>query len=82
MVKGTFVKDLRVLGRELGQVVIVDNSVAAFSMQVANGIPISSWTSDPRDAELNSLLHFVSRIQLAADVRPYLCNIFKLTTYC
>ena len=33
-VKGTFVKDLDVLGRDLSRVIIVDNALEAFSYQV------------------------------------------------
>jgi TFIIF-interacting CTD phosphatase-like protein len=34
MVNGTFVKDLRVLGRPLNQLIIIDNAVEAFAYQV------------------------------------------------
>jgi CTD small phosphatase-like protein 2 len=68
-VEGTFVKDLRILGRDLSRVVIVDNAVEAFSYQVRpfkpftsnhyqinNGVPIKSWFAENDDCELLKLL--------------------------
>ncbi len=34
-IEGMFVKDLRVLNREMGRIVLVDNAVEAFSLQVS-----------------------------------------------
>lgn len=54
-VEGQFVKDLRILGRDLSRVIIVDNAVEAFSYQIDNGIPIKSWFSEKQDQELPNI---------------------------
>jgi CTD small phosphatase-like protein 2 len=48
--KGCFVKDLRIIrGRDLSQVVIVDNSTMSFIYQLENGIPIIPFYSNDSD---------------------------------
>lgn len=81
LIDKNYVKDLEILGRDLNAVVIVDNSISAFSLQLENGIPISSWFSDTNDRELLALFNFILRLQHAADVRPYLCSFYGLTTF-
>lgn len=56
LAEGLPIKDLRVLGRNLSDVVIVDNSLYAFGLQLDNGIPIGSWYGDQADEELVRLL--------------------------
>ena len=49
---GAMVKDLRVLGRDLEKVIIIDNEPKNFRNQIANGIQIKTWTGDQVDLEL------------------------------
>ncbi len=70
-IAGNYVKDLRVLGdRDLRDVVMVDNSPAAFSCQPENGICIDTFTGSKEDRELEELAEFLVKIARATDVRP------------
>lgn len=76
--EGNFLKDLRVLGRELAHTVIVDNSPQAFAAQIENGIPITSWFDDENDRELPKLMKFLKTLSDTDDVRPALRRRFKI----
>jgi CTD small phosphatase-like protein 2 len=73
---GNYVKDLRLLGRDLSRVIIVDNSEVAFSFQPENGILIKSWFFDRDDRELENIQRFLTRINSCEDVRPLLQKSF------
>jgi len=77
LVEGNYLKDLHVCGRDMSQMVLVDNSPHAFGYQVDNGIPILSWFDDPEDGELLNLLTFLEQIQDVDDVRPIVRKHFK-----
>lgn len=53
--QGKFVKDLRILGRDLKSVIIIDNEPKYFRNQTSNGIQIKSWIGDKTDLELETL---------------------------
>ena len=40
------------LGRNMSDVIIIDNSVHSFMFQPENGLPILSWYDDLNDTEL------------------------------
>jgi len=77
-VDGNFVKDLRVLGRDLAKTVIIDNSPPAFTFQVDNGIPIVSWYNDRHDSELLKMLPLLMKLRTLSDVRPALKKYFQI----
>jgi CTD small phosphatase-like protein 2 len=76
-VHGNFVKDLSVLGRELGKTILVDNSPHAYAYNVNNGVPIESWFDDESDTELLKLLGFLKKVDKGMDVRPLIRDHFK-----
>ncbi|CAG9335967.1 unnamed protein product [Blepharisma stoltei] len=76
---GVFLKDLRMLGRDLREVIIVDNSVQAFSLQPDNGIPISSWYNDMMDRELYRTVEILDELQRVGDVREVLHQKFNIS---
>eukprot|EP00826_Nyctotherus_ovalis_P004811 TRINITY_DN11067_c0_g3_i4.p1 TRINITY_DN11067_c0_g3~~TRINITY_DN11067_c0_g3_i4.p1 ORF type:complete len:404 (+),score=93.23 TRINITY_DN11067_c0_g3_i4:665-1876(+) len=72
-----FVKDLSLLGRQLKDIVIIDNTPVAYSLQPLNALPIKTWTEDREDTQLKDLLPIVKLLSKAYDVRDYLKKIVK-----
>ncbi|KAK8793435.1 hypothetical protein WA158_004794 [Blastocystis sp. Blastoise] len=70
LVENNYVKDLSVLGRNLANVVIIDNSPHAFGYNLDNGIPITSWFDDLNDKDLLLLIPFLRTLSMKNDVRP------------
>lgn len=71
---GSYVKDLRRLGRDLKNVIIVDNSPAAYQFQIDNAIGCRTFTDDLKDTELTYTKDFLLRDDVlnAKDVREVL----------
>lgn len=57
------------MGRELKDLIIVDNSENSFMFQPANAIHIKSYFDDPEDTELYKLFPFMRFIRENGDVR-------------
>jgi Dullard-like phosphatase family protein len=62
---GNFVKDLSRLGRDLKNVIIIDNSSTSYMLQQRNAIAIKSWFDDPNDEEL---VHLANTLEDMAEV--------------
>jgi CTD small phosphatase-like protein 2 len=59
-----YIKDLRVLkGRDLKDLIIVDNAVYSFGAQLSNGIPITPFKYDKDDREFIFLMNYLKRIK-------------------
>jgi CTD small phosphatase-like protein 2 len=56
---GVYVKDLRVLNRELPQVVLVDNAAYSYAFQLDNAIPILPYYKGKNDFELKALQSYI-----------------------
>ena len=72
MIGVTFVKDLNKLGRDLKDVIIVDNSPLSYSFNKENGIPIKSFFEDKTDRELYNLLPILEFLSSVPDVREFI----------
>ena len=70
--KLSYIKDLKKLGRDLKDVIIVDNSPNAFSLNKENGIPISTWIDDENDRELFDLIQILEFLSNVDDVRVFI----------
>ncbi|CAG9471834.1 unnamed protein product [Plasmodium vivax] len=58
----SYVKDLKILGRDLNNVVIIDNSTFVHKFCEDNCILIKSWFDDPSDKELYKLIPFLKKL--------------------
>lgn len=63
----TYVKDLSVLGRQLKNLIIVDNSPLSYQFQPKNAINCTSWFDDPEDTELLDMLPILETTLLEED---------------
>ncbi|KAK3513945.1 hypothetical protein QTP70_032815 [Hemibagrus guttatus] len=73
--RGNYVKDLSRLGRELHNVIIVDNSPASYIFHPENAVPVQSWFDDMTDTELLDLLPFFEGLSKEEDVYGVLQNL-------
>ncbi|XP_016133862.1 CTD small phosphatase-like protein isoform X1 [Sinocyclocheilus grahami] len=73
--RGNYVKDLSRLGRELRNVIIVDNSPASYIFHPENAVPVQSWFDDMNDMELLDLLPFFEGLSKEEDVYGVLQNL-------
>ena len=75
-VDGCYVKDLKLLGRELKDVVIIDDSAHSFSLNKHNGIAIKSFQGERNDNELQKLVPLLKYLYTQNDVT----EVIKLIT--
>jgi Dullard-like phosphatase family protein len=75
-----YIKDLRVLGRNLEDVILVDNSLLCFAYQLDNGIVCNPFKGDPADRELIAILEVLTMINRSpgADVKRFFRKMYGL----
>ncbi|GAB4816709.1 hypothetical protein N2152v2_003755 [Parachlorella kessleri] len=73
--EGSYVKDLQCLGRDLCDVIIVDNSPHSYIFQPENALPIGTFIDDPQDQELLDCLETLLAVERADDVRKQLAAV-------
>ncbi|GFH05570.1 HAD-like domain-containing protein [Haematococcus lacustris] len=74
--EGNYVKDLSCMGRDLQDIIIVDNSPHSYVFQPANAMPCRSFIDDLDDQELLELLPILQEAECAPDVRQVLQKHF------
>ncbi|KAJ8669297.1 hypothetical protein QAD02_000556 [Eretmocerus hayati] len=72
--RGNYVKDLNKLGRDLQQIIIVDNSPASYIFHPDNAVPVASWFDDMTDSELLDLIPFFEKLSRVDNIYTVLCN--------
>ncbi|CAD8045533.1 unnamed protein product [Paramecium sonneborni] len=79
---GVHIKDLRVLGRDMKDIVLIDNAAYSFGYHIENGIPIIPYYDNKDDKELKLLYDFlISDVLSAYDCRKVLQETFKLREF-
>ena len=76
-------KNLKLLGRDLKKIIIIDNLKENFMMQPDNGLFIKTWTSDVNDTQFIDLLNILKNIAInnVNDVRPIIQRINEKIAY-
>jgi len=75
-----YLKDLKVLegGRNLLEIVIVDNTVASYYLNMENGIPIIDFEGNPNDRALFHLTVYLKSLLYEEDVRDKISRDFGI----
>ena len=75
LINTAFVKDLKKLGRDMKDIIIVDNSPVAYALNQYNGFPITSWFDDKNDFELLKIIPILEFLSYVPDVREFIKKI-------
>lgn len=73
--QGMYIKDMEWLGRNLEDIIILDNSPISYLFQPDNGMPIKNWYDDRQDTELLDYIHILEKLATCDDVTKYLPQI-------
>lgn len=76
-----FIKDLRVINRNLEDVILVDDCAYSFGFQLDNGVPIVPFTGDRQDIELSLLTDYIDYAFKFKDVQAVNREYFKYHLY-
>jgi CTD small phosphatase-like protein 2 len=76
---GNYIKDLRIMkNRSLKNMIIIDNLVHSFGLQLENGIPILEFKGNEDDRELKYIGKYLTHLARVPDVREYNRNHLRL----
>ena len=71
----SYVKDLSKLGRDLKDVIILDNSPVAYKFHPENAIPCVDFLGDKSDTELLKISEILLALENETDVRKVIPNL-------
>ena len=72
LLNGIYIKSLKKIGRNMKDLIIVDNSPLAYAFDRDNGLPISSWFEDKNDKELYNIIPLLIFLSKTNDVRKFI----------
>ena len=76
---GFYIKDLRIIkNRTLKDIILVDNLIHSFGLQIENGIPILEFIKGKEDKELIGLEAMLMEMVEVEDVREFLKSRLEL----
>ena len=71
LLNGVYIKSLKKIGRNMKDLIIVDNSPLAYAFDRDNGLPISSWFGEKSDKELSNIMPLLIFLSKTNDVRKF-----------
>ena len=76
------IKDLRVIDNyDLKDIVIVENCILSYGLQLYNGVPVPTWNGEAGDTHLKVLMRYFRPLSTCPDVRDLNRHMFE-TYYC
>jgi carboxy-terminal domain RNA polymerase II polypeptide A small phosphatase len=76
-VNGVFVKDMSVLGRDMKDTILIDNSPTSYMLQPECGLPILSWYDDMQDRVLLDYIPMLTEMAKINEIRECIPKIVK-----
>ena len=66
---GLYLKDIKIIQKDLKDVIIIDNNPVSYVMNQHNGLPILTWYDDLNDRELINFIPLLKYLSTEDDVR-------------
>lgn len=79
--QGVYIKDLRILGRDLSKCFLVDNAAYSFGFQIANGILVLPFKGEKNDTELLMLSEYIQFLMKQPNPTQYNLKHFRYDEY-
>lgn len=76
-VNGVFTKDMSLLGRNMKDVIIIDNSPTSYMLQPECGLPILTWYDDMSDRVLYEYMPLLVELSKIKDVREAITSFVR-----